>query len=180
MTAISKAQHKFAPLCLRVGLALAAFFPIAAYANAVWPAVYLELRLFTWWAISVGLVIEYLFVRKLLLASPPKAVLATVTANIASAVLGIFLIPLAGVVWAIFPGLVFYHLFDMDTFHPVAWVVTFLLACVVNVVVEGWVYQKVFKLGFFFKSRMFWWFMLANAASVGVAMASLVIFPVQP
>ncbi|MBT2786425.1 MULTISPECIES: hypothetical protein [unclassified Halomonas] len=161
-------------------VALVAFLPVAAHANAVWPALYLETRLFSWWAISVGLLIEYLFVRKLLLTPPQKAAAATVTANIASAVLGVLLIPLAGIAWEVFPGLVFYHVFNMGTFNPITWCATFLLACTVNVAIEGLVYKKVFRLGFIFKSKLFLWFMLANAASVGVAMASLAMYPVQP
>lgn len=154
--------------------------PTLAYANMVWPALYLETRLFSWWAISVGLLIEYLFVRKFLGAAGKQALLATVAANAASAVLGIVLIPLAGVAWEIFPGLLFYELLNMGTFNPITWVATFLLACAVNVAIEGLVYKKAFKLGFLYKSKLFFWFMLANAASVGVAMVSLVINPVQP
>lgn len=166
-------MHKSIPI-------LFLLLPTLAYANMVWPALYLETRLFSWWAISVGLLIEYLFVRKFLDTTVTQALLATVAANIASAVLGIVLIPLAGVAWEVFPGLLFYHLLNMGTFNPITWVATFILACAVNVAIEGLVYKKAFKLGFLYKSKLFFWFMLANAASVGVAMVSLVINPVQP
>ncbi len=155
-------------------------FPIAAQANVVWPALYLETRLFSWWAISVGLLVEYVFVRELLSASPLKALLATITANVASAILGILLIPLAGIAWEVFPGLLFYHVFNMGTFNPITWCATFIMACAINVALEGLVYKKVFKFGFIIKSRLFFWFMLANAASVGIAAASLLVHPVQP
>jgi len=154
--------------------------PIVAHANVVWPALYLETRLFSWWSISIGLLVEYLFVRKLFMVAPQKAVLATITANAASAILGILLIPLAGIVWEVFPGLLFYHLLQVDTFNPITWCATFLIACAVNVALEGLVYKKTFKLNFLFKSRIFFWFMLANTASVGIATASLIINPVQP
>jgi len=156
------------------------FVPVVAYANAVWPALYLETRLFSLWPISIGLLIEYFFVLKLLEPNPKKAALATLAANVVSAVLGIILIPLAGVAWEVFPGLLFYHLLNMGTFNPITWVATFILACVVNVAIEGTVYKKWFKFKFFFKSRLLFWFMLANAASVGIAMGSLIINPVQP
>ena len=154
--------------------------PVVAYANAVWPALYLETRLFSLWPISIGLLIEYFFVLKLLETNPKRAAFATSAANVVSAVLGIILIPLAGVAWEVFPGLLFYHLLNMGTFNPFTWVATFILACVINVLIEGAVYKKWFKLKFLFKSRLFLWFMLANAASVGVAMGSLIINPVQP
>ena len=63
--------------------------PTVAYANMVWPALYLETRLFTWWAISVGLVVEYLFVRHLFSLEPKRAVIADVSANAVSAIAGI-------------------------------------------------------------------------------------------
>ena len=155
------------------------FIPISAYANMVWPALYLETRLFSWWAITVGLVIEYLFVRKLFNISPKKAVIATFGANFVSAVAGIVLIPLSGIAWEIFPGLLFMKILDMGTFNPITWVGTFLLACCVNVLLEGIVYKKVFKLPFLFKSRLLFWFLLANTFSVGVAFCSLFIVPVK-
>ena len=155
------------------------FIPISAYANMVWPALYLETRLFSWWAITVGLVIEYLFVRKLFNISPKKAVIATFGANFVSAVAGIILIPLSGIAWEIFPGLLFMKILDMGTFNPITWAGTFLLACSVNVLLEGVMYKKVFKLPFLFKSKLFLWFLVANTFSVGVAFASLFIAPVQ-
>ncbi len=155
------------------------FIPISVYANMVWPALYLETRLFSWWAITVGLVIEYLFVRKLFSIPPKKAIIATFSANFVSAVAGIVLVPLSGIAWEIFPGLLFMEIQDMGTFNPITWTGTFLLACCVNVLLEGVVYKKVFKLPFLFKSRLFFWFLLANTFSVGVAFASLFIVPVK-
>lgn len=164
----------------RIAIWMLMLFPLVAHANVVWPALYLETRLFSWWAICVGLLVEYLFVRKLFEIKPLKAVIATIAANAASAILGILLIPLAGIAWEVFPGLLFYHVLKMGTFNPITWCATFLIACAVNVVLEGLVYKKAFKFNFLFKSRKFLWFMLANTASVGVATASLIINPMQP
>ena len=66
--------------------------PVVAYANAVWPALYLETRLFSLWPILIGLVVEYFFVLKLLVAVPKQAAIATIAANTASALLGIIII----------------------------------------------------------------------------------------
>ncbi|MBQ4836842.1 hypothetical protein [Pseudoalteromonas luteoviolacea] len=153
--------------------------PIPAYANMVWPALYLETRLFSWWAITIGLIVEYFFVQRLFDIPPVQAVLATIGANFVSAVAGILLIPLSGIAWEIFPGLVFYKVLGMGTFNPITWAATFVLACIVNVLLEGIVYKKGVKLPFLFKSKMFLWFFIANTASVGVAFASLFINPVQ-
>ena len=128
-----------------------ASYPVMVQANVVWPALYLETRLFSWWAISTGLFIEYFFVLRLLQATPKQAAIATLVANTASAILGILLIPLAGLLWEIFPGIILSHLLNMGTFNPVTWVATFILACMVNVAIEGLVYKSWFKLNFLFK-----------------------------
>ena len=153
--------------------------PFSAYANMVWPAVYLEVRLFSWWAISAGLVIESIFVLKLFNLPATKVFIATFGANFVSAVAGIILIPLSGIAWEIFPGSIFNDLLNMGTFNPITWGATFILACMINVAIEGMVYQKIFKLPFMFKSKAFFWFLLANAFSVGVALISVFIKPLQ-
>lgn len=151
----------------------------SAYANMVWPAVYLEARLFSWWAISAGLVIESIFVLKLFNLPAIKAFIATFCANFVSAVAGIILIPLSGIAWEIFPGSIFNELFNMGTFNPITWSATFIIACMINVAIEGGVYQKLFKLPFKYKSKTFFWFLIANAFSVGVALISVFINPLK-
>jgi hypothetical protein len=78
-------------------------------AKLVWPALYLEGRLFTWWAIGTGLAVEYRVVRQLTGLPPRKTLLADVTMNDASALAGLVLLPLAGVVWELFPGSLLYR-----------------------------------------------------------------------
>jgi len=105
-------------------------FPVLTYANVVWPALYLETRLFSWWAISIGLLIEFFFIGWLFSLSQKQAIIATVTANAVSAVAGIVLIPLAGIAWELFPGSIVNRAFGWGTFNPVTWVATFLLVIV--------------------------------------------------
>jgi hypothetical protein len=104
----------------RIYLALAfATWPTLAMADVVWPALFLEIRLLSWWAIASGLLAEYLFVRWLFSLSIKRAVIATVSANAASTVLGILLIPLAGIAWEIFPGSVYMGILKWGTFNPI-------------------------------------------------------------
>jgi hypothetical protein len=153
--------------------------PAIACANMVWPALYLETRLFSWWAISVGLVVEYFFVRKLFGLAPKRAAIADLSANAVSAVAGIVLIPVGGIVWEFFPGSLYMWVFGWGTFNPITWAGTFFLACVINALLEGLVYKHAFKVNFLFKSKKFWWLVLANVFSVGVAIASLWLMPAQ-
>lgn len=166
------------PLRKFVAAALLAM-PAVAYANVVWPALYLETRLFSWWAISVGLVIEYMFVRWLFGLAPSRAAIADLSANAVSAVVGLVLIPLAGIAWELFPASVYNWALGWGTFNPITWAGTFLLACVVNAILEGVVYKKAFKVDFKIRSKKFGWLVLANAFSVGVAFASLWIVPLH-
>ncbi len=146
---------------------------VPARADVVWPALYLENRLVTWWVIGLGLVVEYLFVRQLFGFGVKRAVIADALMNLASTLLGILLIPIAGVDWEFFPGIVLYKVFNIGTFNPGTWAMTFLFAVAINAALES----LVIRLGFKTKvgKRGFWGLFAANAISVGVAFASLFI-----
>jgi len=163
----------------KLGLITLLLLPSITYANVVWPALYLETRLFSWWAILCGLLVKFFFVLKLLTPEPKQAAIHVTVANTASAISGIVLIPVLGLGYEFFLGQFINDLLDTGTFNPFTWIVTFLVACTVNVVIEGLVYKHTFKLNFLFKSKMFLWFMLANSISVGVALVSIFIYPVQ-
>jgi hypothetical protein len=154
--------------------------PSVAYANVVWPALYLESRLFSWWAIGIGLLIEFFFVRWLFGLSARRAALADVSANAVSSIAGIVLVPLAGIAWELFPASLINWVFGWGTFNPVTWVGTFVLGCSVNALLEGAVYKRWFAPSFRFKSKAFLWLLAANSLSVGAAFISLWLKPVQP
>ena len=131
----------------------------------------------TWWSISLGLVVEYLFVRQLTGFDIKKSIVVDISMNAASSLLGMILIPLAGVGWEFFPGIIIYKLFNIGTFNPGTWAATFFIAVFINAWLENFVIYKCFKrkLGW----RGFWWLSLANAASVGIAFISLWLFPTE-
>jgi hypothetical protein len=148
-------------------LLLLFLIPTSAFADVIWPAVILEGKILTWPSIAVGLVIEFLFLKFLFGFDFTKAILADITMNLASTVLGILLIPIAGVLWE-FVNI----LFHIHTFNPVTWAATFLLAVGVNAGIESLVVAKVFgaKIG----QLRFWGLFVANLASVAVALMSLI------
>lgn len=152
-------------------------WPGIALADMVWPALFLELRLLSWWAIASGLVAEYLFVRWLFGIPIRLAAIATLCGNGASTILGIILIPLAGIAWEFFPGSVYMSLFKWGTFNPVTWTATFLLACAINTALEANVYRRAFK--FVVSRSTLLWLFVANTVSVGLAFASLFIAPLE-
>jgi hypothetical protein len=164
--------------CTRVLLGTALIvMAVPATADMVWPALYLETRLFTWWTIGLGLLIEFFIVRWLFALPIRKAAIATVVANATSAVAGVPLIPIAGIIWEFFPGMLYMGPLHWGTFNPITWGATFLLACLVTTAIEALVYRYGFK--FRVGRREFLWLTVANSLSVGVAFASLFVFPLK-
>lgn len=117
-----------------------------AHADVVWPALYLEARLFSWWAIIAGLAAEYVFVRLFFADGARQALAADLVMNLVSTLCGVVLIPLAGIAWEVFPGLVLYRLFNVGTFNPGTWTATFILAVLINAALESLVLKRVFKM----------------------------------
>lgn len=151
--------------------------PAEAHADVVWPALILEPRLLSIPVIGLGMLLEAGMLRFAFHLSWFKSIFGSALVNGISAALGIILIPLAGVVWEIIPGLLLYKIFRVGTFNPFTWAGTFFLATVVTTAVEVTCLRMIFKLPL---NRRTWglWF-IANAASVGLAFGSLIIHPVD-
>ncbi|HKP82194.1 MAG TPA: hypothetical protein VJT69_09255 [Pyrinomonadaceae bacterium] len=147
------------------------------FADVIWPALFLESRLRSTWIILAGLVIEYFVVWRVTSLGAWRSILADVAINIASTVLGIVLIPLAGIAWEFFPGIFLYKIFNLGTFNPATWTVTFCMAVVINAALEMTVLRIWFQQHF--GKDLFGWLCLANALSVGLAMASFLIYPAR-
>ena len=145
-------------------------------ADVVWPALLLEGRILTWWAILVGLIVEYFFLRNITELSWSRAALADVAMNAASSILGILLIPIAGIAWEIFPGILLYKVFHIGTFNPGTWTATILMAAAINTFIERFALRRLFKQPVA-GSRCFWMLFLANSISIGLAMASILYSP---
>lgn len=152
-------------------------FPSLVHADIVWPAMYLESRLLTWWVVLLGLAIEFLVLWKGFSLSLRKALAVDLVANAISSLCGIALIPIAGIVWEIFPGLVLFKGLGIGTFNPFTWAATFLMAVFINAAIEWLVVKRIFKLHV--GKRGFWVLVGANALSVGVAFVSFGLRPID-
>jgi hypothetical protein len=141
------------------------------FADVVWPALLLLPHLNAWYTIGSGLFVEILVLGTVLKMSPRRAILAGVTMNLASTIVGTAAIPLMGVVWEIFPGLPLYYLFNLGTFNPITWCATFAIASSVNALLELFVLRRFF--GIPWTKRTFVVLAFANALSVGIAFYSL-------
>ena len=158
-------------------LTLALFHPATASANVVWPALYLETRLVTWWAIGLGLIIELIFLALWFDFTLKKAIVADVTMNVVSTLLGIILVPLSGILWELIFGIAFYKILGVGTFNPITWTATFILAVTVNATLEKYALEKAFRVDF--DKRRFYLLATANSLSVGVAFLSMYFYPVR-
>jgi uncharacterized membrane protein SirB2 len=128
-----------------------------------------------WWAIGLGLLVELFFVRFLTRFGWLKSAFVDIAMNAASVLLGVFLIPTAGIAWEFSVGIALYKMFNIGTFNPGTWLATFLFAVFINAALEASVLRYAFKQRPF--KRLFWWLALANAISVAIALGSLFKYP---
>jgi len=164
---------------MKFKIALFLSLPTLLLANVVWPALFLEQRLFSWWAIGFGLLVEFFAIQKIFDLEKLESIIAVTVANTISTLLGVFLIPISGIAWEFFPAQFYNDIFGWGTFNPLTWIGTFLLASLVNAFVEGVAYKKIFKIELLFRSREFTYLFLANTLSASIAMMSLLLFPIK-
>jgi hypothetical protein len=143
--------------------------------DLVWPALVVSGYLLSAPVILVGLGIEIACLRLLLAMPWRRALVAGVAMNLVSCLLGVILIPLAGVLWEVFPGLVLYDVFHIGTFNPGTWTATFFMAVAINALLEASTLR--FAFGVPFSRRTFGILAVANCASVSVAFVSLWLYP---
>jgi hypothetical protein len=162
----------------RLALALTALaLPSAAQADVVWPALFLERKLLSIPVIVSGLLVEALVLRFCFRMNWKRAFTGSIAVNAISTVVGVVLIPLAGVGWDILPGLILYKRFNVGTFNPITWSATFFLALAITTTIEVACLRHLFKIPA--SGRTWLWWTLANVVTVGFAFASLAIQPIN-
>lgn len=140
-------------------------------ADVVWPSLYLVDRLFAWWIIGAGLLIEWAFVFRLTRSTLLRAGAMTVVMNVISTLVGIVGIPLSGIIWEFVAA----PLFNLGTFSPITWFVSCVLAALLSTVVETASLCLIFRVAW--TRRLFWWLALANAITTGMALISIMLSP---
>jgi hypothetical protein len=162
----------------RLAIALTALaFPSAAHADVVWPALFVEQKLLSIPVIASGLLVEALVLRFCFRMNWKRAFTASVVVNAISTILGVLLIPLAGIGWELFPGIILYKSFNLGTFNPITWTATFLLALGITTSIEVACLRRLFGVPAGRRTWFLW--TLANAVTVGLALASLVFQPIN-
>lgn len=141
-------------------LLICLILPFIVYANLIWPSIYIVQMYYTWYVIGIGLLIEFFAAKYYLKYSWKKTAGMVVLMNAISAILGLILIPLTGILCEILllP-------FKTGTFDLLHWILDFVFAVFANACVENLSLTLIFKTSF--KSN-FWWILGANAVSVAV------------
>ena len=132
--------------------------PAVAKANMIWPSIFILEQYYTWYIIAAGLVVEIVAAWFFLKVSFVKAVWIMFVTNAVSAVLGLLLIPISGIVAEIM-----ITPFSNETFNLSHWVVDYIAVVICNTYVEGYALKLIFKYPFRHNLR---WLMVANLISV--------------
>jgi hypothetical protein len=154
-----------------------ALIPVAAHADMVWPALFLEPRLVSVPIIALGYLVEALVLNRAFAMAWPKALLVSAVVNAISAAIGVIAIPLAGIGWEIFPGILLYQAFNMGTFNPLTWTASLVLATGITTAIEVGCLRWIFKVPASHRTWAIWF--LANLVSVGLAFLSFFFAPVD-
>ncbi len=131
----------------------------------VWPALVLETKLLSVPIILTSLLIEALILKIIFTLSIQTALWRSIMINLASALCGILFIPVAGVIWEFFPGLMLYPLLGVGTFNPLTWAATFLMALALTTSIELAVIRRFYGIRIRQKDALLW--TAANLVTVG-------------
>ena len=139
-------------------------FQTAAYANLVWPSIYIAEGMRSLYVILLGLFVETVFVKIFEKQTWLRAVLISVIMNLVSTLLGIILIPAIGFLGTLLLGSLSEVIPALgNTFDTPLWIFSYILTIFTNVLVEGYTTQFTAKIPF---RKMFWWLLCANTVSV--------------
>ncbi len=149
-------------------------FGTPAFADVVWPSLYIVGGMLSVWVIIAGFLIELLFVKFFTDTKWPKAGLVTFVMNLITSLLGIILIPISGLGVEVIFDFVFhaYDKFGIGTFHWSHWLVSYLLVILINTLIEGLVIKLMLKQKF---KSIFWWLFGANTLSVLICVLFLAL-----
>ena len=141
------------------------FSILPVQADIVWPSLYIAKGMLSLKVITLGLIIELLFVKYFTQINWKKSFIITTLMNLITTVLGIILIPLSGLGSEFIFDFVIhaYDKFGIGTFHWSHWFASYLLVILINTFLEGLFIKLTLKLKL---KQILWWLLIANAISV--------------
>jgi hypothetical protein len=149
---------------------------LSGVADLVWPALALEQRMLSVVPIITGLIVEWL---ALWLGgfglTWKKAIVVDVVMNVASALIGLFLIPALGMGWEYGPEQLVDRLIPIGMTFQIDWLVMYAIAVAATTAIEAAVVRWGFRIRL--GTRRFAILFGANAISVGFAFVSAMMHP---
>jgi hypothetical protein len=146
-------------------------------ADVVWPALYLHDRLYSWWGVGLGIVIEFFFIRWLTGLPAWPALRVTLVVNAISSVIGYFAYIWLDLVREFALTYLVFQPFDLGTFSWIGWGSACVYAALINAAIECAAMRIIFRIRI--TRWFFFWDTVANFLSVAVAFASLFVSPVN-
>ena len=135
-------------------------------ADVVWPSLYIAAGKASIWVIVGGLIVETGFVKYFTKENWGRSILVSVTMNLATGLLGNFLIVFGGLWLDFFLSSVQYVLnIHVGTFHWSHWIPAYILAILINTLIEGGIVKLILWKTQKFKNILPWLF-AANAISI--------------
>ncbi len=133
-------------------------FTSPAFADVVWPSLYIAAGMTSIKVIVVGLIIELFFVKFFTGSNWLKGAIVTFLMNLITCLLGIVIIPISGLLleFIMYPV-------NKATFHWTHWLASYLFIIVLNTLIEGLVVKLMLKKEY---KKVFWWLLGANSLSV--------------
>ncbi len=155
-----------------IAVSLLAGLSTDAYANVIWPALVAEPRMLSVPVIVLGLALEVTGAKYLFRLQWRRALMIVSAVNAVSALLGVALIPLSGILWEIGPGQLISWAFSVGTFNPLSILASGALAAAVSTAIEGFALGRIFRIAM---NRGQWsiWYLL-NLATAALAFGSVI------
>ena len=126
-----------------------------AFADVVWPSLYIATGMVSIKVILAGFLVELFFVKFFTDAHWLKTIVITILMNVVTCILGLVLIPISGLFVELIP--------PHKTFHWTHWFLDYLLAIFINTAIEGFIIKLILKLKF---KDIFTWLFIANTISI--------------
>ncbi|MCR4624128.1 MAG: hypothetical protein K5780_05850 [Alphaproteobacteria bacterium] len=138
----------------------------SVHADVLWPSVVIALGKISIPVIIAGLLIEIGFVKYFTKVGWRKTIVVAVLMNAVSATFGSFLIYISKFFDAIL------HFIMINYF--LLWLISYLVAVLINTVIEGITIRLILKLPL---SKTFRWLSAANVITIGICVIYLYLFP---
>ena len=147
-----------------------------AHSNVIWPGLILQLQLYAWEPIFLGLLIEYIAIRRIYGFGYSKALRMDFLTNLGSAAIGLFVFPISSILLHLIAVPLIFVLPDivLNTLFALLFI---LLSAFINAAIEakviGWMEGKNIE------KREMLGLALANTLSVSAAAFALWMHPPQ-